>query len=162
MVIKFSLWINLMLSKFNSSMPFLVCEMMKRKQRLVRCCLCNKTIMKRTCYCISHCLKQWQIISQFLSRLNPKCRTTDYQCLSTPHLRSKICVYKVLTDTESKNHEVLFWQWFKNTISGINSLAKLTYSRVRTEQHWKRTESERNKLSKGLVKGKNGKDQKIK
>lgn len=117
-------------------------------------CWYNKTMKKKTCCYISHCLQQWQIISQFISRLNPKCKTTEYQCLSTPHLSFKICVYKLLTDSESKNHEVLFWQWFKNTMSGIISSAKLTYSRVTTEQHWKRTESERNKLSKGLVKDK--------
>lgn len=143
-----------MLSKFNSSMPFLVCEVMEKKQRSVRCCWCNKTMEKKTCCYISHCLQQRQIISQFTSRLHPKCRTTDYQCLSTPHLRAKICVYKLLTESESQNHEALFWQWFKNTMSGIISLAKLTYSRITTERHWKRTESERNQLSKGLVKDK--------
>ena len=45
-----SIWINLMLSKFFSSMPFLVCEMGMKKQRVVQCCWFDNTKKKKTCW----------------------------------------------------------------------------------------------------------------
>lgn len=101
--------------------------MMKRNQRLVRCCLRN------TCYYINHCLRQWQMNGQFMSRLNPKCRTTDYHRYRHHIWGRRFRRLNTNSSLIKRTMKNCSGNDLKDTMSGIISLAKLTYSK---EKNW--------------------------